>query len=58
MTPICRGGNDVDNDEAVEDDAVNTSYEEIEEIEEEASPKLVCFDDGEKIHLSLYFRNS
>ena len=38
-------GDDVDNEEAVEDDTANTSYEEIEE---EASPKHVRFDDGEK----------
>ena len=49
------GGDDVDDDEAVEDDTANTSYEEIKE---EASPKHARFDDGEKIRLSLYFRNS
>ena len=46
-------GGDVDNDEteeddepeAEEDDTVNTSYEEFEE---EASPKLANFNDGEK----------
>ena len=49
------GGDDVDDDESVEDDTANTSYEKIQE---EASPKHVCFDDGEKIRLSLYFRDS
>lgn len=48
------GGDDVDDDESVEDDTANTSYEKIQE---EASPKHVGFDDGEKIRLSLYFRD-
>ncbi len=39
------GGDDVDDGEAVEDDAANTLYEEIEE---ETSPKHVHFNDGEK----------
>jgi hypothetical protein len=63
ITKLLRGKDDVDNDEAEEDDepeaeeddAVNTSYEEIED---EASPKLVNFKDGEKIQFSMYFRNS
>ncbi len=49
------GGDDVDDEEAVEDDTANTSYEEIEE---EASAKHVRFDVGEKIRLSLYFKDS
>ena len=48
-------GDDVDNEDTVEDVTANTSYEEIEE---EVSPKHVRFDDGEKIRLSLYFRDS
>ena len=38
-------GDDVDDDESVEDDAVNTLYEEIEE---EASPRLVRCDEWKK----------
>ena len=49
------GGGDIDKDDAEEDDAVNTSYEEIEE---EASPKVVHFYEGENICLSMYFRTS
>ena len=55
VTKLLRWGCGIDKDDAEEDDAVNTSYEEIEE---EASPKVVHFDEGEKICLSMYFRTS
>ncbi len=47
VTNLLRG-DDVDDDEAVEDDAVYTSYDKSEEMTEEAAPKLVCFHYGEK----------
>ena len=54
VTKLPRGG-DIDEDDAEEDDAVNTSYEEIEE---EASPKVVHYNEGEKVPLSMHFRTS
>ena len=48
-------GGDVDEDDTKEDDAVNTSYEEIEE---EASPNVVHFKEGQAICLSMFFKTS
>ena len=47
-------GGGFDEDNAEEDDSVNTLYEEIEE---DASLKVAHFN-GEKINLSMYFRTS
>jgi hypothetical protein len=47
------GGDDNNNEE--EDDLVNTSFHEIKE---EASPKIVHFEEGQSIPLSLYFKSS
>ena len=47
------GGDDDNNEE--EDDLVNTSFHEIED---EASPKIVHFEEGRRIHLSLCFKSS
>ena len=47
------GGNNDNNEE--EDDLVNMSFHEIEE---EASPKIIHFEEGQSIHLSLYFKSS
>ena len=47
------GGNNDNNEE--EDDLVNMSFHEIEE---EASPKIVHFEEGQSICLSLYFKSS
>jgi hypothetical protein len=47
------GGDDDNNEE--EDDLVNTSFHLIEE---EASPKIVNFEEGQSICLSLYFKSS
>jgi hypothetical protein len=45
VTKLLRRGG-IDEDNAEEDDTVNTSYEEIEEL---ASPRLIHFDEGETI---------
>ena len=47
------GGDDDNNVE--DDDLVNTSFHEIEE---EASPKVVHFEEGQTIPLSLFFKSS
>ena len=47
-------GGDNDNNEE-EDVLINTSFHEIEE---EASPKIVHFEEGQSIRLSLYFKSS
>ena len=47
-------GGDDDNIEE-DNDAVNNSFHEIEE---EASPKVVHFEEGQAIHLSMFFKTS
>ena len=44
-----------DNNNEKEDDLVNISFHEIKE---EASPKIVHFEEDQTIHLSLFFKSS
>ena len=57
FTGHCNGeGEGVDNDNNEEEDNLaNTSFHEIEEV---ASPKIAHFEEGQGIHLMLYFKSS